>query len=178
MSAAIADYARLIEEQEAEYEKQVALEHAAAVDAGEVDPRAGKQSRLRRSTLNLRDLMTTQLPPADWVLWPFVERGQQAALVAPAKAGKSLVVLEAVLAAAEGRPTFGHPVTRPSKVLYLDAENTARDLQRRLHALQATEQALAACEGDIDAPRIDRDRPDPRVLGRGPSEPGGRVGPE
>lgn len=140
--SAITDYERDLQRVQDEYEKQTALEHAAAVDAGEVDPRAGKRSRLRRSTLNLRDLMTAQLPPADWVLWPFVERGQQAALVAPAKAGKSLIVLEAVLAAAEGRPTFGHPVTRPSKVLYLDAENTARDLQRRLHALEATDQAL------------------------------------
>lgn len=58
----------------------------------------------------------------DWLIEPLIPRGRAAALYAPAKAGKSYVVLELIVRAlADGL-----------KVLYLDFEMTLADLQDRL----------------------------------------------
>ena len=73
--------------------------------------------------------------PEDWLIWPLVERGKSVSLYSPAKAGKSLLVLELVAAAVAGRPALGRPGQEPIRVLYLDQENTASDLRERLAAM-------------------------------------------
>ena len=67
-----------------------------------------------------------------WVVWPLIPEGRAVALYAPAKAGKSSVVLAAVAAAAAGYPIFGVWNTPPVDVLYLDFEMTEKDLWERL----------------------------------------------
>ena len=77
--------------------------------------------------------------PPEWVMWPFVQRGSLASLSSEAKAGKSLLTLEAVFCAITGRAMFGvGPVGEPVTVLYLDQENSRRDLKKRLMAMGAT----------------------------------------
>jgi hypothetical protein len=68
----------------------------------------------------------------DWLAYPIVPRGRAIALYAPAKAGKSTIVLAVAAAAATGRPILGHRVADPVTVLYLDYEMTSADLQQRL----------------------------------------------
>ena len=76
----------------------------------------------------------------DWLAYPLLPRGRAVALYAPAKAGKSTVVLAAAAAAATGRPVFGVRQSDPVRVLYLDYEMTQADLQERVMELGYTEQ--------------------------------------
>lgn len=94
-------------------------------------------TRYAPPVLNLADVLLKPSPPEDWILWPFVERGQQAALYSEAKAGKSLITFELAIAAANGRPYLGRPAAAPIRVLYVDAENTTKDLKGRMSAFHA-----------------------------------------
>ena len=75
----------------------------------------------------------------DWLAYPLLPRGRAVALYAPAKAGKSTVVLAAAAALATGRPIFGARRSAPERVLYLDYEMTQADMQERLMELGYSE---------------------------------------
>ena len=68
----------------------------------------------------------------DFIAYPLVPRGRAVAVYAPAKAGKSSVVLALVAALATGRPLFGNTRAPAVDVLYLDYEMTEADLMERL----------------------------------------------
>jgi hypothetical protein len=70
----------------------------------------------------------------DWLVWPLVPAGRGVALYAPAKAGKSLIVLALAAAAATGRAGLDGLTRPPVEVLYLDYEMTLDDLQERMEA--------------------------------------------
>lgn len=67
-----------------------------------------------------------------WALYPLVPEGRCVSLYAPAKAGKSTILLAACAAAATGRSVFGYPPRPPVDVGYVDLEMTEQDLQQRL----------------------------------------------
>lgn len=67
-----------------------------------------------------------------WAMWPLVPAGRSIALYAPAKAGKSTIVLAAVIAAACGLPVFNVWDTEATDILYLDYEMTESDIYERL----------------------------------------------
>lgn len=70
----------------------------------------------------------------DWVVYPLVPAGRAVALYAAAKAGKSTIVLDGVIAAATGRAPFGATDPKPPQsILYLDYEMTDADLRERLY---------------------------------------------
>lgn len=72
----------------------------------------------------------------EWTAWPLVPKGRGVALWAPAKAGKSTIVLAVVAGAAAGLPILGRPnPNRPVNILYLDYEMTLDDLRERLEEL-------------------------------------------
>jgi len=68
----------------------------------------------------------------DWLVPDLFARGQSYALVATGKAGKSLLMLDVVVAGACGRSALGQPAGEPFHVLYIDMENTGDDLTERL----------------------------------------------
>lgn len=68
----------------------------------------------------------------DWLAEPVIPRGRAIALYAPAKAGKSTIVLAVAAAVATGRRILGLYRAEPVEVLYLDYEMTQSDLQQRL----------------------------------------------
>lgn len=68
----------------------------------------------------------------DWLAEPVIPRGRAIALYAPAKAGKSTIVLAVAAAVATGRRILGLHRAEPVEVLYLDYEMTQSDLQQRL----------------------------------------------
>jgi hypothetical protein len=75
---------------------------------------------------------STESPVEDWLLEPIVASGRQTAIYATAKAGKSLLVLDAITAAATGRSVLGYAPQDPITVLYVDLEMTESDLRERL----------------------------------------------
>jgi hypothetical protein len=68
----------------------------------------------------------------DWLAYPVIPRGRAISLFAPAKAGKSTVVLAVAAAVATGKPILGLKPVQPVDVLYLDYEMTQADLYERL----------------------------------------------
>jgi RecA-family ATPase len=61
-----------------------------------------------------------------------LERGRQVAFFSEAKAGKSLLWLEISAALCMGREVLGNPPRPPVRVLYIDKENTRKDIRERL----------------------------------------------
>ncbi len=71
----------------------------------------------------------------EWLAWPLFPAKRQTAIYSKAKAGKSLLLLDVVAAAATGRPILGGPAASPRHILYLDYEMTEDDLAERLEEL-------------------------------------------
>ena len=74
----------------------------------------------------------------EWAIYPLIPKGRTISLYAPAKAGKSTIVLACVAAAVAGHPVLGiatPPSQKPPNVLYLDYEMTEADLYERLSEL-------------------------------------------
>lgn len=71
-----------------------------------------------------------------WVWEPFIQREGSIALFSKAKAGKSLIVLEAVAALCSGRTPPGATRARaPKHIAYFDKENPTRTLVKRLRKM-------------------------------------------
>lgn len=68
----------------------------------------------------------------DWLVPDMIARGQSYSLVSPAKAGKSLLMLDLAAAVAAGRTALGNRPQKPARVLYVDHENSRDDLIERL----------------------------------------------
>lgn len=69
----------------------------------------------------------------DWIAEPLFPAGRQCVVYAPAKAGKSLIVLDVVTSVAAGKPILGRNNKAGRRhVLYLDYEMTGADLLERL----------------------------------------------
>jgi len=71
----------------------------------------------------------------DWLIEPVIERGQLIAIYSPPKAGKSLITLEWAAGLATGRAVLGNPARPPARVLYVDIENSPKDIKDRLTAM-------------------------------------------
>lgn len=103
------------------------------------DTNGGTQVGKALKNANLVDwdeLWKHEAATEEWVAWPLVPKGRGVALWAPAKAGKSTIVLAVVAGAATGLPILGQPNTnKPVDVLYLDYEMTLDDLRERLEEL-------------------------------------------
>ena len=102
----------------------------------EVSPAAQMQSRIELAHIvEWGAFWDSDQKDEDWLAYPLMPRGRAIALFAPAKAGKSTVVLAVAAALATGRPILGHKVAEPATVLYLDYEMTEADLKERLYEL-------------------------------------------
>jgi hypothetical protein len=71
----------------------------------------------------------------EWLAYPVIPKGRAIALYAPAKAGKSTIVLAVAAATATGRRVLGQRRAEQVDVLYLDYEMTEADLLERLGEL-------------------------------------------
>jgi hypothetical protein len=92
-------------------------------------------AHLRYPTLDWQRLFEGAADETDWLVPDFIASGQSYSLVSPAKAGKSLLMLDVVAAIAAGRSALGHPPQPPVRVLYVDCENSREDLVERLRDL-------------------------------------------
>ncbi len=105
----------------------------------EVVPTSAKPRRwvvdLSPSRVSWDELWASEQSEEDWLAEPIVARGRGHALYAPAKVGKSLLMLEGAAALASGRPWLDQAAGAPRSVLYLDMEMTRDDLRERLEDL-------------------------------------------
>lgn len=101
-------------------------------DVGTADP-VPDDARLDWATEFARDH-----DAVTWLPGKLGQRGDQIALVGEGKAGKSLFMLDWCWHAVTGRKFLDTEVTETLTVLYVDRENSARDLVARLRAFGAT----------------------------------------
>lgn len=91
--------------------------------------------------IDFNALFRTDFDAEKWLLWPFVQEGDLGALYAPPKAGKSLVLLDFIVQSLR-HSAKGVAPSSPLCVLYLDRENSRRDIARRLQSLGAAPEVL------------------------------------
>lgn len=84
--------------------------------------------------LDWEAIWNDQLEDVDWLIEPVLERGRLVSLYSAPGIGKSLIGIEWAAALATGRPVLGQPPRPPEDVLYVDLENTTRDIVERLQA--------------------------------------------
>ena len=86
----------------------------------------------------LSELLNTKFPPQRWLIEGLVPLGGITLLSGAPESYKTWVMLDAVIAVAEGRHLFGKiPVTK-TKVLVIDEESGGRILQERFISLRAS----------------------------------------
>jgi hypothetical protein len=95
----------------------------------------GPSATERNAPVDWATLWAQADEPVQWLAEPLVEAGTSVALYSPPKVGKSLLALDVCAGIATGRRVLGKPAQAPRRVLYLDAENTPRDLVERLTAM-------------------------------------------
>lgn len=81
------------------------------------------------------ELFASDHVTADWLIEPLIARGRGHAIYAPAKSGKSFMLLDVCAHAASGARTLHHTSAEPMTVVYVDYEMTDADLLERLEAL-------------------------------------------
>ncbi|GAA4817135.1 AAA family ATPase [Nocardioides caeni] len=95
--------------------------------------------RERFPVLDLAALVDPDRPVRRWVWADVVPEGDHVSIVAPAGAGKSLLVLALAVAAVRGAETFaGRALSLTGRVFYVDMENSADDWSERLTDLGVT----------------------------------------
>ena len=118
--------------------------HRPTLDAFEYDPEAAVVRQLAKLRAEVgasaipmyMDWAKVDQAPsnATWCVEGWIEQGDSASLVGPAKIGKSLLTLEAAACKASGRSILGRDVA-PGRVLYLDWENRGDAVLGRLRAM-------------------------------------------
>jgi hypothetical protein len=104
---------------------------------------ADKQLERRNPPIDWSAFLVQDLGKVDWHPGKFMARGQLVALVGDGKAGKSMFMQEWAWRAAAGLPFLGDRGRDPLRVLYVDHENSAEDLQERMLSFGATAEHLA-----------------------------------
>jgi len=90
-----------------------------------------------------------KIPRRDWIMPGLLLRKHITVLVAPSGSGKSLLTLQIGIACAQGKPWAGWRPRRKFRVLIINSEDDADEIQRRLMA--ATYRMPEVFNGDPDA---------------------------
>jgi len=151
---------RALQELEADADDPASQLHAVAERLLKVSETLRANDRQDRfPSINWAQAFATDFTAIDWLPGRFLERGQQAALVGDGKVGKSIFTLYWVWCAVTGRSCLGDIRRAPINVLYLDRENSLRDIVTRLTAFGATPDDLEVLQQRLDY------RPFPRFSG-------------
>lgn len=106
------------------------------------DQASDEDSEDRFAPINWDDLFSEDPTKADHLPAQLLERGQQIALIGDGKSGKSLLIAEWCIKAIQGASFLTDNQTEPIVILYLDAENSKRDLIMRVKSLGGTADML------------------------------------
>jgi hypothetical protein len=116
-------------------------------------PRRGAPTVANRATrrkagglraLTLASLLSTQFPPRPYLFSPVLKQGESMMLWAPSGVGKTMLALTVALAVAGGGTVLDWSAPSPRRVLLIDGEMHAEDLQERLRMLSQTVTGLDA----------------------------------
>lgn len=95
---------------------------------------APRSPRRSWTPLDLATFLREPPPEPDWLLEGYIEHGEIVWIAGPGKAGKSMVALFLVDVALSGVGQFlGLPTDTLDWVVYVDGENGARSVRRRVH---------------------------------------------
>lgn len=95
-------------------------------------------------TVDIAELLTLDIPPRESFLAPWLTAQSLSMVYAWRGTGKTLAALAIAYAVAAGGSCFGWHAPKPRRVLYLDGELPAAELQARAAALVASEDAQPA----------------------------------
>lgn len=117
---------------------------------GKIDPKGSAPNGAAESVetddrfapIDWDDLFAEDFETADHLPAQLLERGQQIALIGDGKSGKSLVMIDWCVNAIQGLPFLTENTTDPVTILYLDSENSRKDLVMRVRSLGATPDVL------------------------------------
>jgi 5S rRNA maturation endonuclease (ribonuclease M5) len=87
--------------------------------------------------INWDEFWTQTHDDEQWLAWPLIPTARTVSLYAPAKAGKSTILLSVITAACTGQQPLNnqHTPQQPVTILYLDYEMSTADLYERLTSL-------------------------------------------
>lgn len=85
--------------------------------------------------VTLREFLAEKLPPAVPRIWPWLDSGESCLLWGGSGTGKSWVAMTLALGVAGGGEALGWEFRNPARVLYVDGEQSSRDLHARFRAL-------------------------------------------
>ncbi|MFF4308519.1 AAA family ATPase [Streptomyces sp. NPDC001507] len=129
-----------------EYKAYLAKYHGSPRAEGETRvqaaPLAEEKKEDRFKSLDWDEAFATDFTNIDWLPGKICERGQQIAVVGSGKVGKSMFMFDWMYRAITGKTFLGDQRRPPVKVLYLDKENSLRDIVTRMKALGATPDEL------------------------------------
>lgn len=84
-------------------------------------------------TVDVQAAMSAQLPPVPWLVEGWLGEGDLVIFAGEWASGKSLISIDLAISVALGIPWMGRiPVTKQAAVIYVDEENNARNITRRL----------------------------------------------
>ncbi len=87
---------------------------------------------LEQLRINWDEFWNTDHSQENWLLEPLIAKGRNHSITAAAKQGKSLITLAALAPASLGHPVLGRPAGTALRIVYLDYEMSAADVQERL----------------------------------------------
>ena len=102
--------------------------------------------------LSATELMTLALPPRELLLEPIIPSRGLAMLYGPRGLGKTHVALGIAWATASGGRFLKWQADVPRRVLYVDGEMPAADMQERLRAIGSAPQSLSFLLADMQGP--------------------------
>ena len=92
-------------------------------------------SASKYTVATLGELLQMEIPPREWLLYPFLQERSTCMLYAKRGVGKTYVGLSIALAVAGGVNIMDFQANKAHKVLYIDGEMAAHDLCERTRAL-------------------------------------------
>ena len=107
-------------------------------------PAPGTPSRPPLKVVNLRELLTLDIPPRGHVLAPVIPEQGLAMLYAPRGTGKTFAGFHMAYAVASGGAVFGWKAEKPRRTLYLDGEMPLTAVQRRFADIVAASEVEPA----------------------------------
>lgn len=120
------------------YDEYMALETGHQQPMPQPEPRVVVPPKPRFTILGAATFSRRHFPPRDFLLAPWLPRQGLAMVYAPRGVGKTFFALETACAIATGQPFLGWKPPKPARVLYLDGEMPATDLQQRLNTIELT----------------------------------------
>ncbi|MBR6363813.1 MAG: AAA family ATPase [Alphaproteobacteria bacterium] len=90
---------------------------------------------LKYRIVTMRELMATELPKREWIVFPFIPEKSVCMLYASRGLGKTFVGLTIALGVASGKNVMNFDITKTHRVVYIDGEMSAVELKERLNAL-------------------------------------------